>query len=419
MALKAPRASLSWQAQADFVLFHPTASSRNRVRLLPFSPLSNIRRRLMISHAFADLWTILFWLFLGIALGALLVRLLGTRTTSSTQGLSWLDGKTATVREEQTLRADTLEAIEGVGPQIAELLHKHGIHTFAAVAAMSPADIRAVLTAGGSAFAIAQPGTWPFQARLLENGRLAEFLAVSQKLTAGRVPDGGPDLTDKNDFAALASFLGLPAAAVGASSAVSYRATREVSGPLVKTEGLVSAFSAVHTAVRPSLWPLWIGLIGAALLAILCLLHIWCPAGFAAIEVDEVEVIEPPVVAAPVIPQGAGVLGEMRDGRPGLNVYFDLAKSDVSNNLATESAPLKAYLDSHAGARLSVSGFNDPTGDPAFNAELSKARAEKVAASLAGAGIAANRIDLDEPANTTGTGATNADSRRVEVRVKE
>ena len=145
----------------------------------------------MLSSAFSvGLWTILFWILIGVAIGGLLARLLGTVATSTATalGLGDFEGKTTTVRTETTHLADQLEAIEGVGPQIAELFHKNGVHRFGQIAAMSPADIDKLLATGGSAFAIAQPFTWPFQAKLLENGWIAEFLEVGQKLKAGRLP---------------------------------------------------------------------------------------------------------------------------------------------------------------------------------------------------------------------------------------
>lgn len=118
------------------------------------------------------------------------------------------------------------------------------------------------------------------------------------------------------------------------------------------------------------------------------------------------------------VPEGAGVVAAERDAKPMLTVYFDVAKSEVHNTLATEAAAVKAYLDANPNATLAVSGFNDPTGNAAANAELSKNRAQNVKAALEKLGIAADRVVLEKPAETSGTGTTNAESRRVEVVVK-
>ena len=123
--------------------------------------------------------------------------------------------------------------------------------------------------------------------------------------------------------------------------------------------------------------------------------------------------------APAAIPTGSGVTAETRNNHPALNVYFDVGKSAVTNDLAKASAPLKTYLDANPAASLTVSGFNDPTGNAAANAELSKKRAQQVAAALEAAGIAKASIKLEKPAAATGTGDSNAASRRVEVTIKD
>ncbi len=70
-----------------------------------------------------------------------------------------------------------------------------------------------------------------------------------------------------------------------------------------------------------------------------------------------------------------------------LTVYFDTGKSAVSKDMAAAAGTLKAYLDSHPGSKLAVSGYNDPSGNAAMNAALSKKRAQAVAAALKSAGI--------------------------------
>ncbi|OWQ92405.1 DUF2853 family protein [Sphingopyxis witflariensis] len=119
-----------------------------------------------------------------------------------------------------------------------------------------------------------------------------------------------------------------------------------------------------------------------------------------------------PVVAIPV---GAGVVAADRQGKPALTVYFDVGKSAVHNDLTAAAAAVKAYVAGNPTATLAVSGFNDPTGNAAANAELSKTRAQAVKAALEKLGIAADKVVLAKPADTTGAGANNAESRRVEV----
>lgn len=122
---------------------------------------------------------------------------------------------------------------------------------------------------------------------------------------------------------------------------------------------------------------------------------------------------------AAAIPEGAGVVAADRAGKPMLTVYFDTGKSEVSNDLTTAASAVKAYLDSNPAATLAVSGYNDPTGNAAANAELSKNRAQSVKAALEKLGFAADRVVLEKPAETTTTGTDNSAARRVEVTVKD
>jgi outer membrane protein OmpA-like peptidoglycan-associated protein len=128
--------------------------------------------------------------------------------------------------------------------------------------------------------------------------------------------------------------------------------------------------------------------------------------------------IEENVIAEAAVPAGAGVISGVQDNKPMLTVYFDTAKSDVSNDMTAVAATLKAYLDANPGTTLAVSGYNDPSGNAAANAELSKNRAQAVAAALAAAGIAPGSVELVKPEETTSTTVTPEQARRVEVIVK-
>ena len=125
------------------------------------------------------------------------------------------------------------------------------------------------------------------------------------------------------------------------------------------------------------------------------------------------------VAAAPATPTGSGVVAQLLSGKPSLSVYFDTAKTDISPDFATAAAPVKTWVDSHPGTRLAVSGFNDPRGNAAFNATLSKNRAKAVAAALATVGVPAASIDLVKPADTSDATTDQAQARRVDVIVKD
>jgi uncharacterized protein YidB (DUF937 family)/outer membrane protein OmpA-like peptidoglycan-associated protein len=123
---------------------------------------------------------------------------------------------------------------------------------------------------------------------------------------------------------------------------------------------------------------------------------------------------------AEAIPAGAGLVGYMADGMPALKVYFDSGKTAVAKEFGDKSKDIVEFLKANAGAKAIVSGYNDPTGNAAANAELSKNRAKGVAAALKAAGIADDRLLLEKPANTTaGAALSNEEARRVEVTIRK
>ena len=81
---------------------------------------------------------------------------------------------------------DDLEAVEGIGPKISQLLRQHGIVTFFELASASPAEILAILERGGPDFRIANPGTWPEQAGHCVRNDWAGLKTLQDRLTAGR-----------------------------------------------------------------------------------------------------------------------------------------------------------------------------------------------------------------------------------------
>ncbi len=137
-----------------------------------------------------------------------------------------------------------------------------------------------------------------------------------------------------------------------------------------------------------------------------------------------------PVAAAPAdlaaapaegtveIPAGAGVTSELRDGKPVVKVYFDTAKTDLAPAFAGAAGGLKAWLEANPGSSLAISGYSDPSGNAAANAELAKNRAQAVQAALVGAGIAETSALLVKPEVSSDATVPPEAARRVEVVVK-
>ena len=123
-------------------------------------------------------------------------------------------------------------------------------------------------------------------------------------------------------------------------------------------------------------------------------------------------------VVLEAVPEGSAVVAGNAHGVPLIQVFFDTGKTEVAADFATKAADLLAYLKANSGAKAVVSGFNDPTGDPVKNAELSKQRAKAVQAALVAQGIEEARAVLEKPADTTGTAMSNAAARRVDVVIR-
>lgn len=79
---------------------------------------------------------------------------------------------------------DDLTVIEGIGPKIAAVLKAAGFHRLEQLAKTTPDELKRVLTAAGNR--IANPVTWPEQAKLAAAGKYDELRALQAKLKAGR-----------------------------------------------------------------------------------------------------------------------------------------------------------------------------------------------------------------------------------------
>ncbi|MCE2656669.1 MAG: OmpA family protein [Rubrivivax sp.] len=97
-------------------------------------------------------------------------------------------------------------------------------------------------------------------------------------------------------------------------------------------------------------------------------------------------------------------------------VYFDTGKAELPADVAQPLADALAAVTADRDRKLMLSGFHDPTGDPAINAELAKNRAKAVRDALIARGVAAERIVLRKPEQTAADGPA-AEARRVELRL--
>ena len=89
-------------------------------------------------------------------------------------------------KAKKKAEGDDLKLIEGVGPEIADLLINAGIVTFADLAATSAEKVSEILSAAGSNFASHNPATWADQATLARDGKWDELKELQDKLNGGK-----------------------------------------------------------------------------------------------------------------------------------------------------------------------------------------------------------------------------------------
>ena len=110
---------------------------------------------------------------------------------------------------------------------------------------------------------------------------------------------------------------------------------------------------------------------------------------------------------------GSKIDGDKSTGQ--MRVYFASASSTLPPGTDKGVAELVAAFKAKATGKLVLSGFVDPSGDPAKNAELAKLRAFAVRDALKSAGIAEDKIELKKPEDLTAGATSAAEGRRVEV----
>jgi outer membrane protein OmpA-like peptidoglycan-associated protein len=99
-------------------------------------------------------------------------------------------------------------------------------------------------------------------------------------------------------------------------------------------------------------------------------------------------------------------------------VYFEVGKAELPGDVAGTLADALAAVTADRDRKLLLSGFHDASGDPAVNAELAKNRAKAVREALKARGVAAERIVLRKPEQTSAEGPPQ-EARRVEIRLSQ
>jgi outer membrane protein OmpA-like peptidoglycan-associated protein len=125
----------------------------------------------------------------------------------------------------------------------------------------------------------------------------------------------------------------------------------------------------------------------------------------------------PPAPPAPVAAPAAPAPAAAPTAKPMATLYFATGKIDVPVDTNNLLADVVAYLKANPASKAVISGYNDPRGDAAMNAELSKNRAKSARESLKSAGIDEARIEMRKPGDTNLSGDPK-EARRVEITVE-
>lgn len=86
----------------------------------------------------------------------------------------------------KAIKENDLTVVEGIGPAIQELFHKHGIHTWKALSETEISKCQEILDSEGERFVVHKPGTWPVQAKLAYEGHWKHLFDWQEILKGGK-----------------------------------------------------------------------------------------------------------------------------------------------------------------------------------------------------------------------------------------
>lgn len=90
-------------------------------------------------------------------------------------------------KKPEPVLIQSLLPVKGIGPKINELLNANGVRNFAELANTSVERLIKILEIGGDNFTIHDPSTWPYQSKLLHEGRHEEFEEYCKTIDAGKI----------------------------------------------------------------------------------------------------------------------------------------------------------------------------------------------------------------------------------------
>jgi hypothetical protein len=122
----------------------------------------------------------------------------------------------------------------------------------------------------------------------------------------------------------------------------------------------------------------------------------------------------PPATPTAVTAPAPAASAPVAAGFP-FKVYFDTGSAAIGP-VSTATITAAAEAIKKDGARVTLTGFTDKTGNVATNEELAKSRAVAVRDALKGAGVPEANIELRPPVFVeVGAGGSDAEARRVDI----
>jgi outer membrane protein OmpA-like peptidoglycan-associated protein len=102
------------------------------------------------------------------------------------------------------------------------------------------------------------------------------------------------------------------------------------------------------------------------------------------------------------------------------NIFFDFDKADLKDESVSSLRRLKHFLDEHPDVSILIEGHTDNIGNPAYNENLSKRRADSVKDYLASLGVVPSRLKTEgkgdsEPIKPNDTEKNRSLNRRIEI----
>lgn len=98
-------------------------------------------------------------------------------------------------------------------------------------------------------------------------------------------------------------------------------------------------------------------------------------------------------------------------------IYFETGSAQLPEESGGAIQSIKEKMSANTSLKVLISGFHDPSGDPAKNAELAYQRADAARQELINAGVASERIILRKPEQIPGT-EDMQEARRVDIHVQ-